>query len=232
MKRFLLLIMSAILACMAFIGCNSGEGPTNGYVPKRYNIEYRLKPEEGANTEYFDLMRIPNGSYPTRYTEGVATEISGLQNIRIDENTIYVFEGWYYDLSYKKLLRNNIISNKAEDIILYAKISEKESAQKTMATITYKWENPEKGLQGIDSIPTAMLEGIVLPTQYEEGVGVGIPNLKTWVHNKTVYKDTYRFEGWYYDANFKNKVGGNIVPTTKTGNLTLYADIEVWTGKK
>lgn len=49
MKRFLLLIMSAILACMAFIACNKGEGPTNGYVPKKYNIEYQAVNEWGGN---------------------------------------------------------------------------------------------------------------------------------------------------------------------------------------
>ncbi len=77
MKRFLLLIMSAILACMAFIGCNKGEDPTVGYVPKKYNIKYKAVDENGNIIDILELMRVNGGDYPEKYTEKEGAEISG-----------------------------------------------------------------------------------------------------------------------------------------------------------
>lgn len=227
-KRFFLLIISAIMACMAFVGCNKEEGPTAGYIPKKYDIEYKWKTDEtGEEVAIPDLMWTPSGNYPTEYTEKTSTEISSLRNIRIDGDTIYVFEGWYYDLQYTQLVEDNTITKKSGNVTLYAKISEEDQAQGIIATITYKWNDFGNVKEGTDTMPEAMVADLIFPTEYEEGVGTGLPSLKTWKQSKKV---TYEFEGWYYDAEFENKVVGNVIPTDKTGTLVLYAAIAIWVG--
>lgn len=228
MKRFLLLIMSAILACMAFIGCNKGEGPTVGYVPKKYNIEYKAVDEYGNIIDILELMRVNGGDYPEKYTEKEGAEISGLRNVRKDAETVYIFEGWYYDQAMNNIVTNNTISkSKTGDLTLYAKISEQEQAQGVISSISYKWNDFGTVKDGISSMPSAMVEGIEFLYEYEEGVGTELPRLKTWKQSKRV---TYEFEGWYYDENFENKVENNVIPTTKEGHLVLYAAIAIWVG--
>jgi uncharacterized repeat protein (TIGR02543 family) len=228
MKRFLLLIMSAILACMAFIGCNKGEGATNGYVPKKYNIEYQAVNEAGQLIDIPELMKVNGGDYPVKYTERAGAEISGLRNVRKDAETVYIFEGWYYDQAMNNIVANNTISkSKTGDLTLYAKISEQEQAQGVISTISYKWNDFGTEKDGVLSMPAAMVEGIEFPYEYEEGVGTELPRLKTWKQSEKV---TYEFEGWYYDANFEHKVENNVIPTTEEGILVLYAAIAIWVG--
>ena len=245
MKRFLLLVISAIMACMAFVGCNKEEGPTAGYIPKKYDIEYKWKTDEtGEEVAIPDLMWTPSGNYPTEYTEKTSTEISSLRNIRIDGDTIYVFEGWYYDLQYTQLVEDNTITKKSGNVTLYAKISEEDQAQGIIATITYKWFDLQMVdgdacsvlMEGMDTMPEAMVADLIFPTEYEEGVGTGLPRLKTW---KQSSRCTYEFEDWYYDFEIENgkvrfkdedKVIGDVIPNDKTGEIVLYAAIGIWIG--
>lgn len=100
-------------------------------------------------------------------------------------------------------------------------ITEKNEA--VISTITYVWDYFGLGEEGVEK----MTEGISLPTEYVEGEGVILPKLKTWKQSSKVL---YRFEGWYYDSNFQNKLEGNAIPKTQTGNLTIYSKIELWVG--
>ncbi len=148
--------------------------------------------------------------------------------MRKDAETVYIFEGWYYDQAMNNIVTNNTISkSKTGDLTLYAKISEQEQAKGVISSISYKWNDFGTVKDGISSMPSAMVEGIEFLYEYEEGVGTELPRLKTWKENIFT---TYKFTGWYYDANFKNKVEGNVIPTTKTGKLELYASIEIWVG--
>lgn len=175
-----------------------------------------------------ELMKVNGGDYPVKYTERAGAEISGLRNVRKDAETVYIFEGWYYDQAMNNIVANNTISkSKTGDLTLYAKISVEEQAEGVVSTISYKWKYFGTEKDGILSMPSAMVEGIEFPCEYEEGVGTELPRLKTWKENIFA---TYEFTGWYYDANFKNKVEGNVIPTTKTGKLELYASIEIWVG--
>lgn len=50
---------------------------------------------------------------------------------------------------------------------------------------------------------------------YTEGVGLTLPT--------NIYRLGCTFDGWFYDANFKSRVTNNVIPTSRTGSVTVYA---------
>ena len=87
-------------------------------------------------------------------------------------------------------------------------------------SITYQWDEYGTVYDGIENFPKAMTNGISVPTRYEEGKTLALPQLNTWKKNP---RNVYEFEGWYYDSDLKNKVSNGVLPDTQTGNITLYA---------
>ena len=98
-----------------------------------------------------------------------------------------------------------------------------EKNEPIISTITYIWDDFGLGEEGIKK----MTEGISLPTEYVEGEGAILPKLKTWKQSSKV---SYRFVGWYYDSNFQNKLVGDAISKTQTGNIVIYPLIEIWVG--
>ena len=168
--------------------------------------------------------------YPTKYTENEKTDIGALRHFRKDDTTIYAFEGWYYDTEYQNKLSGDCISATVRgDIVLYAKIVEraKQAGEKVTATISYAWNHFGTIKYGLENIPSQMIDGLDLPTEYLEGESVTLPKLKTW---KQSSKITYEFDAWYYDAELKNKLANEQLSTTQTGNITLYLSLSVFVG--
>lgn len=164
----------------------------------------------------------PNGNYPKSYAKGTEVRLDGLRHCRKDENTIYAFEGWYYDENYTHIVTDGILSNTQNgDLNLYAKIVERTKAEgdEVVASITYKWNDFGTFKEGIESFPKEMIQGITLPTEYIEGIGVTLPDL---------HSTTYEFDGWCYDISCKNQVKDNIISTDTVGNITLYAALSIW----
>ena len=180
----------------------------------------------GETSEIPAFMWKVQGVYPNEYKESVDKKIDSLRCYRKDNDTIYAFEGWYYDSEYKNQVLFNTISHSVRgDLLLYAKIVEraKTSKDEVTASIIYAWDSLGLGEEATQK----MTAGLSLPTEYVEGEGAVLPKLKTWKQNDKV---SYRFEGWYYDANLDNKLAEEKIEKTQTGNLTIYPSIEIWVG--
>jgi uncharacterized repeat protein (TIGR02543 family) len=218
------------VACAVFVGCggknSASESEDTPDIPETYTISY----------QYFDealqtLLDIPSGmwkadgEYPTEFDELTVLEIDGLRDVRKNDDTTYAFTGWYYDAEYENpVLENQVQITALNDITLYAKIVEraKQDGDTVVATISYVWDDYGDIKTGIEYFPEKMTEGLDIPTEYVEGEAVALPKLNMWKKNSRL---VYEFEGWYYDENLKNKVTGDTLPATTTGNVTLYAKI-------
>jgi uncharacterized repeat protein (TIGR02543 family) len=91
--------------------------------------------------------------------------------------------------------------------------------------ITYQWDEYDTMHNGIELFPEKMTEGLNFPKEYVEGQTLVLPKLNMWKKNS---KLTYEFEGWYYDAELKNKVADEVLPATITGDITLYAKVAAY----
>ena len=228
MKRLLSGVI--VLGVMFCVGCQS-------------NNSQSLSPEKSSTKIstikycYWDatletLKDIPEfmwkaqGEYPNEYTEKSLKQIDELRNYRKDSDTIYAFEGWYYDVEYKNQLTANWVDSWVRgDITLYAKIVEREKTNDDVVTasIAYEWDEFGLGKEGIKKIQ----EGIVLPTEYVEGEEITLPKLKTWKQSDRV---SYYFLGWYYDSAFENKIEQETISKNCVGNLIIYPSLEIWVG--
>ena len=196
----------------SFTGDSSENSSGDGEVTV-YTIDYCYWDSiNGIVKEIPDFMWLPRGVYPNEYAENKQQIVDDLRYYRKDNDTIYAFEGWYYDTDYTdKLNANTIASSVGGNITLYAKIVEREKRNGDIVTasITYEWDDFGLGQEGIEG----MTEGINLPTEYIEGEGVSLPKLKTWKQSSKV---SYRFVGWYYDSDFSNKLVGELISKTQT----------------
>ncbi|MBQ7879776.1 MAG: InlB B-repeat-containing protein [Clostridia bacterium] len=61
---------------------------------------------------------------------------------------------------------------------------------------------------------------VVYPSSYEKGVGATISELKSEVIVENV---VYEFQGWYVDAACSAALTDNVISTTNTGKVTLFA---------
>ena len=185
-----------------------------------------LEKTTGDSKEIPSFMWKAQGAYPNEYVESKEKQIDSLRCYRKDDDTIYAFEGWYYDSAYEnKLTSNKIGVSVCGDLTLYAKIVERKKREGDIVTasIRYEWNDFGLGQEGI----VRMTEGISLPTEYVEGENMTLPKLKDW---KQSVKVSYRFIGWYYDANLENKVTDETIAKNRTGNLVIYPSIEIWVG--
>ena len=90
----------------------------------------------------------------------------------------------------------------------------------TTYQITYQWNEYGTLYDGIENFPEAMKNGVDIATTYVVGKALALPKLNAWQKN---VKIVYEFDGWYYDEALTNKVDGDILPSTQTGDITLYA---------
>lgn len=228
-KKGLWLVAGIVSSLVLLSGCN-GAGDSDS-ASNVCAISYQYVDESTQTLkEIPDFLFKPDGAYPSEYQEKKSKSVDTLRAFRKDETTVYAFEGWYYDAEYQNKLTNNALSTSTRgDITLYAKIVEREkrAGDVVTASITYRWKELETVREGIDSFPSAMTDGVVLPTEYVEGVGVSLPKLNRWEQSKKV---VYEFEGWYFDEVFKSKVVGTGLSSTQTGNLILYANVAIWVG--
>ena len=227
MKRLLCLIVVVFVSCASCKQPNIEKSLVEESEKAISKIEYcYLESTTGNIKEISHFMWKEQGVYPNEYIEKTETQIDALRCYRKNDDTIYAFEGWYYDSKYE----NKVVSNKVSvlirgDITLYAKIAEREKRNSDIVTasITYSWDDFGLGREGIER----MTEGISLPTEYIEGEGIVLPKLKMWKQSSKV---SYRFEGWYYDLDFSNKLIGETISKTQIGNLVIYPSIEIWVG--
>ena len=229
MKKILIL---TIITCFLLGGCSQKkEQNLERDVVDSYSIEYQYWDETTKTLQNIpDFMWKPKGIYPNVYKEKTKEPVDGLRHFRKDEDTIYAFEGWYYDVAYTNMLTDNMVAATVrDDITLYAKIVEREKREDDVVTasITYVWNDFGVLKEGISSFPEMIIQGLVLPKEYEEGKSISLPKLNTWEQSKKVI---YEFEGWYYDEELKNRVVGEIIPGAQTGHITIYAAFIIWAG--
>ena len=228
MKRLLCMIMAVgFVVCGACKQPNTDEPSAEDNEKPTSTIEYcYLEAMTGDIKDIPQFMWKAQGVYPNEYVEKTEKQIDPLRCYRKNDDTIYAFEGWYYDAAYEnKLTSNKINASIRGDITLYAKIVEREKRSEDIVTasIVYALDDFGLGQEGIES----MTDGISLPTEYIEGEGTVLPKLKNW---KQSAKVSYRFAGWYYDADFENKLTDETISEDQTGNLTVYPSIEIWVG--
>ncbi len=216
----ILLCIAVVLSC--FFGC----APTNTNEIKSYKLSYAWILETGEVASIPEKMWKESGKYPKVYQSGKATKIDDLQDIENSEGVFFLFEGWYYDGTYKnRVEEGEIPPTKSGDITLYAKISEREIDDgKITFSISYKWKDNGEW-KDIKTLPSAVLQGLVFPAEYEKGVPLSLPILPNWNKNERV---GYEFDGWYYDEALENKVRGNTLSQDQTGDLVLYTEFLVW----
>ena len=65
------------------------------------------------------------------------------------------------------------------------------------------------------------------PTTYKNGTGVTVSDLKETFPGVGEDSGTYSFNGWYWDSEMETPFDGTI-PEDMVGNITLYADISVY----
>ncbi len=213
-----------LVALTAFLAVGCNDGNKTEKAPEVYVIEYECWNEtSGAWGEIPTVMWKTDGSYPTEIEENTQVKIDDLRNYPKNDDTMYVFNGWYYDAECKEALIENTLGDVFGDITLYAKIVEEERSDDVVTSkISYQWNNYGELYDGIDNFPAAMTEGLEIPTEYVEGETLALPKLNLWKKNSKI---VYEFEGWYYDEEFREKVAGGVIPSTKTGDLILYAKI-------
>ena len=230
MKKVLCLMIGLI--SIFLVGCNGGENSTHeskeeSSITKSYTIEYCYWDEDTQGLKDIPVvMWKENGNYPTQCEENTQVFIDDLCDFETGGNTLYEFNGWYYDMEYTNPLVNNSLSvfPVGDSIILYAKITQKTDAI-VKYTISYCWKSVGESIEGIENFPEAMTKGLDIPLEYKVGETVRLPQLNSWKKNSKI---TYEFEGWYYDESLKNKVVGDLLLNTQTGNLTLYAKVAVY----
>ena len=232
MKKLLYIVIT--LALMLSVGCQVGNPNGSSAGDSSESSEVKVSTIDYCYWDSIneivkdipDFMWKTQGEYPNEYVENKQQQIDDLRNYRKNNDTIYAFEGWYYDVEYVNKLDSNIIEPSISgDITLYAKIVEREKRNSDIVTasITYQWDDFGLGQEGIEK----MTEGIDLPKEYVEGQGIALPKLKTWNQSSKV---SYRFVGWYYDSNFSNKLEEELITKTQTGNVIIYPSIEIWVG--
>lgn len=226
MKKILIAIMTFVLCSFACCGASEENAPPIEKSEK-FSISYRYwDEEEKTEISVPEYMWRPNGVYPTEYETGKRTKIDDLRHYRKDDETIYAFEGWYYDASLTERVTFTILDDgKKKDLTLYAKIVEREKRDGDIVTasITYKWLNYDLVSSGVSK----MTENVVLPSEYVEGEGVTLPTLSSYKGSAKVF---YRFVGWYYDDGGTVKIVQSQISKNTTGNVTVYGSIEVWVG--
>lgn len=222
-------IVYVMIMCLLLVGCT----PTveTEYEEKIYNIEYQYFDETNQTISAIPkYMWNPKGVYPNSYKWTRKETIDALRNYRKDADTIYAFEGWYYDVGYQnKLIGGEVFSTVEGDIVLYAKIVEREKYfdDVVTASITYVWNDFGVRKEGISSFPDEMIQGLEFPQEYEEGETICLPQLKKWEQSEKI---VYEFGGWYYDEKFEKRLENDTIPNAQIGNIILYAAIEVWIG--
>ena len=235
-----IILTLSLLACTFLYGCggadsstpqDSSDSSTSQESLGVCSIEYKYFDEElDRETDIPQFLWQIDGNYPTSYQESSEQWVDDLRNFRKDDDTIYAFEGWYYDVEYTNELTDNVVDSACRgDITLYAKIVEraKTDTDVVIASITYKWKEFDIIKEGISTFPEGMVEDFTFPTEYEEGKAITLPTLKKWKPNKDV---TYEFGGWYYESSHQNELLNGVIPATQTGNVTVYAAISIWVG--
>ena len=221
------------LISIFLVGCNGGgesthESKSESSVTNSYTISYCYWDEDMQGLKDIPVaMWKENGNYPTQCEENTQIVIDDLCDFEIDGEILYEFNGWYYDSAYTNPLVDNTlsISGVGDSIILYAKITPKSDVVATKYTISYCWKSVGESIYGLENFPEVMTNGLDIPVEYKVGETVRLPQLNSWKKNSKI---TYEFEGWYYDEALKNKVSGDVLESTQTGNLTLYAKVVVY----
>lgn len=221
MKKWLALIIGLLLSCL-LCGCKQPQkddfSSEEENVKNTYTIQYKCV-AEGLFEDIFENMKMPTGNYPTSYVEGEEVIISPLQVYCNEQNTVYAFEGWYYDADCTKLVEDNKLSqNETGDVILYANISK---TNKIVQSITY-----QACLLGeIQEVPMEMfLSNGYYPTSYIVGEETTISNLQDYRVNNNL---SYQFKGWYLDSNCTIPLTNNTI-TNQTEPIVLYANLLMW----
>ena len=214
-KKFLIVALSIVAASCAFVACGEdslgelipeGSDSTSEYVMQERNVSY-VGVIDGVIGEIPANMKDSAGAYPTKYMEGEGVEVDSLINAGQ-----YAFDGWYTDEACGNLF-SEIDGDTRGDITLYAKIST------LKYTVSYK-----AVLDGeVCEIPEQMWNSDgSYPTEYTYSIGATVSTLLDYeVDSQTVYT----FEGWYMSEDCFAPVSN--IGTGVTGNITLYAKIEV-----